>query len=96
MADKLNEESIRGWLVGRKGWKRKGKTLVKDFHFTSFRDSIVIDNRVASLADDVNHHPDIDVRYTTVHLALTTHEAKGLTKKDLDLAERIDFATSAR
>ncbi len=96
MAEKLNDESIRGWLSGRTGWKRKGQILTKEFRFTSFRDSIVFVNRVASLADDLNHHPDIDVRYTTVILALTTHEAQALTEKDLELAERVDFATSAR
>ncbi len=96
MAEKLNDESIRGWLGGRKGWKRKGKTLIKEFSFTSFRDSIVFVNRVASLADDLDHHPDIGIRYTTVNLTLTTHEAKGLTQKDLEFAERVDFATSAR
>ena len=96
MAEKLNDESIRSWLSGRTGWKRKGKTLIKEFRFTSFRDSIVFVNRVASLADEGHHHPDIDIRYTTVHLTLSTHEAKGLTRKDLELAERVDFATSAR
>ena len=78
--------------MGRTGWKRKGQILTKEFRFTSFRDSIVFVNRVASLADDLNHHPDIDVRYTTVILALTTHEAQALTEKDLELAERVDFA----
>ncbi len=96
MVEKLNDESIRGWLDGREGWKRKGKTLTKGFSFASFRDAIVFVNRVASLADDMDHHPDIDIRYTTVSLTLATHEAKGLTQKDLDLAGRVDFATSAR
>ena len=95
MADKLNDESIDGWLEGRKGWKRSGKALTKDFHFQSFRDAIVFVNRVASLADDLDHHPDIDIRYTTVRLSLTTHSADGLTEKDLKLVERVDFATSA-
>ena len=96
MAEKLNDESIRGWMRGHTGWKRRNKTLIKEFLFPSFRDSIVFVNRVASLADDLDHHPDIDIRYTTVNLTLTTHETKGLTQKDLDLAERVDFATSAR
>jgi len=96
MVETLNDESIRGWVGGREGWKQSGQTLTKEFRFTSFRNSIVFVNRVASLADDVDHHPDIDIRYTTVSLTLTTHEANGLTQKDLDLAERIDFATSAR
>jgi len=95
MTDSLNDESIDGWLKGRKGWKRSGNALEKAFQFPSFRDSIVFVNRVAALADDLDHHPDIDIRYTTVRLTLTTHSAGGLTEKDVKLAEGIDFATSA-
>lgn len=95
MAEKLNDESISGWISGRQGWKRVGDAMKKDFRFESFRDSIVFVNRVASLADDLDHHPDIDIRHTTVHLTLITHSAKGLTQKDLEFAERVDFATSA-
>jgi 4a-hydroxytetrahydrobiopterin dehydratase len=95
MTDKLNDESIDGWLKGRKGWKRSGNAVSKEFHFPSFRDAIVFVNRVASLADDADHHPDIDIRYTTVCLTLSTHSAGGLTEKDVKLAESVDFATSA-
>jgi len=96
MSKKLNAESIRGWLSQRPGWKRQSNRLLKDFQFPSFRDSIVFVNRVATLADEVNHHPDIDVRYDQVRLTLSTHDAGGITEKDLELAEQIDFATSAR
>jgi len=94
-AEKVTAESIRGWLSGRKGWKRRGNKLTKDFEFESFRDSIVFVNRIATLADGMNHHPDIDVRYAKVTVTVTTHDAGGITEKDLDLAEQIDFATSA-
>jgi len=96
MASKLNSESIRGWLDRRKGWKRRSNKLHKDFQFTTFRDSIVFVNRVATLADTYQHHPEIDVRHTVVTLTLSTRDAGGITEKDLDLAEQIDFATSAR
>lgn len=96
MAKKLNNESIQGWLKGRDGWKRKSNALTKDFDFPAFRDSIVFVNRVATLADEADHHPDIDIRYHMVRIALTTHDAGGITEKDLELAEKIDFATSAR
>ena len=95
MIDSLNDESIDGWLTGRKGWKRSGNALEKDFQFPSFRDSIIFVNRVASLADDLDHHPDIDIRYTTVRLSLISHSVDGLTEKDVKLAESVDFATSA-
>ena len=95
MTNNLNDESIDGWLKSRKGWERSGNALKKDFEFPSFRDAIVFVNRVASLADDMDHHPDIDIRYTTVSLTLTTHSTGGLTEKDVKLAEGVDFATSA-
>lgn len=93
--DKLNAESVRSWLQAHKGWKRRSNQLTKDFDFLSFRDSIVFVNRVATLADDFDHHPDIDIRYDTVRVTLSTHDVGGITEKDLNLAEQIDFATSA-
>jgi 4a-hydroxytetrahydrobiopterin dehydratase len=96
MPDKLNRESIQGWLKAHSGWKRKSNALVKEFKFSSFRDSIVFVNRVATLADGADHHPDIDVRYDSVTLKLSTHSAGGITEKDVKLAEQVDFATSAQ
>jgi 4a-hydroxytetrahydrobiopterin dehydratase len=94
-AEKLNTESVRGWLEQREGWKRRSNKLTKEFKFPSFRNSIVFVNRIATLADNLNHHPDIDIRYSTVTITLSTHDAGGITDKDLGLAEQIDFATSA-
>ena len=94
MRTKLKTESVRGWLNGRPGWKRRANRLTKDFSFSNFRDSIVFVNRVATLADSHKHHPDIAVHDATVTLSLSTHDAGGITEKDLGLAEQIDFATS--
>jgi 4a-hydroxytetrahydrobiopterin dehydratase len=93
--EKVNGASIQSWVKSHKGWARKSNALMKEFHFSSFRDSIVFVNRVATLADEANHHPDIDVRYDRVTLTLSTHSAGGITEKDLKLAEQVDFATSA-
>ena len=93
--EKLNNASIQGWLKNRSGWKRKSNSLIKEFHFSSFRDSIVFVNRVATLADEAKHHPDLDIRYDRVTVMLSTHSAGGITEKDLALAEQVDFATSA-
>ncbi len=90
---KLNDASINDWLEGRTGWKREGDTLVKTFRFPSFRDSIVFVNRLATLADQDNHHPDIDIRYDRVRVGLSTHDAGGITDKDTTMAEKIEFAT---
>lgn len=96
MAEKLTPEEIAGWLEGRFGWKMREEAIRKRFVFPSFRSAIVFVNRVATLADEHDHHPDIDVRYDRVYLTLSTHDAGGVTKKDLELAERVDFATSKR
>lgn len=95
MAETLDRESILGWMKTRAGWKKKGRALVKEFRFSSFRNAIVFVNRVATLADDMRHHPNIDVRDDRVVLTLSTQSANGITEKDLALAEQVDFATSA-
>lgn len=93
---KLNDASIDDWIAERNGWSREGGSLTKTYAFTAFRDSIVFVNRVATLADQADHHPDIDIRYDTVRIGLSTHDAGGITEKDTSLAEKIDFATSNR
>lgn len=96
MSEKLNRQSIKGWLEKRPGWTLKKDSLVKEFQFKSFRDTIVFVNRIASLADESENRPAIDIRNELVRLALTTPRVSGITQADLDLAQRIDFATSAR
>lgn len=92
----LDEATLVEWLGEHKGWKLQNGSIVKDFKFKNFRDSIVFVNRVATISDDADHHPDIDIRFNRVQIALTTHDAGGITKSDLDVARTIDFATSAR
>ena len=96
MSEKLNEESILGWLEKRPGWSLKENALVKEFRFKSFRDTIVFVNRIASLADESTRRPAIDIRNEMVRLTLSTPKAGGVSQQDLELAQRIDFATSAR
>ena len=57
-----------------------------------FRAALGFVNRVGDLAEEAGHHPDIDIRYNRVRLALVTHDAGGLTSKDFDLAARADGA----
>ncbi len=94
MVGKLNPGSVRGWLSSRRGWRRRSNKLIKNYRFGSFRDSIVFVNRIATLADSHDHHPDIEVRCSTVTVTLSTQEVGGISDKDLELAEQIDFATS--
>src|SRR3972149_3658605 len=55
MQEKLNTQSIQGWLTNHPGWSRKSNALTKEYRFTSFRDSIVFVNRIAGLADVADH-----------------------------------------
>jgi len=96
MARKLNEESISDWLEAHPKWEREGDLIRKTVKFDSFRDSIVFVNRLATLADQADHHPDIDIRYNEVTVGLSTHDAGGLTEKDTKMAEKIDHASGSR
>jgi 4a-hydroxytetrahydrobiopterin dehydratase len=87
---KLSEPEIGKALERLEGWERDDQTIRKLYTFKAFADGIRFVDRVAVAADAVDHHPDIDIRYTTVVMALSTHSAGGLTAKDFQLAEAID------
>jgi 4a-hydroxytetrahydrobiopterin dehydratase len=87
---KLTDAEITAGLSKLSGWSRKGDAIVKAYSFKAFQDGIRFVDRVAVAADAADHHPDIDIRYTTVTMSLSTHSAGGLTKKDLALAAEIE------
>jgi 4a-hydroxytetrahydrobiopterin dehydratase len=95
MRQKLSDLEIQRALGSLAGWSRRSETLVKTYVFDKFADGIAFVDRVALAADDMDHHPDIDIRYTKVTVTLSTHDAGGITQSDLKLAERIE-ATSSR
>jgi 4a-hydroxytetrahydrobiopterin dehydratase len=70
------------------GWKIENGELVKTFAFKDFREALAFVNRTGEVAEAAGHHPDIDIRYNKVRLALVTHDAGGLTEKDFDLAAK--------
>ena len=92
MRQKLSDLEIQRALGRLAGWARRGETLVKTFMFARFADGIAFVDRVAVAADSMDHHPDIDIRYTKVTIVLSTHDAGGITKMDLDLADEIERA----
>ena len=96
MAEKLSPEEVENWTAVHSRWKFRDDAIRKTYTFPSFRSAIVFVNRVATIADEVDHHPDITIRYDKISLKLWSHDAGGVTERDLKLAERIDFATSAR
>jgi 4a-hydroxytetrahydrobiopterin dehydratase len=89
-AKKLTEAEIVKALQKLDGWEREGAVIRKLYTFKTFADGIRFVDRVAVEADAADHHPDMDIRYTTVVMALSTHSAGGLTAKDVALAEKID------
>jgi len=85
---KLNQ--VKAQLARLEGWKLIRKQISKLYVFEDFTQAIRFINQVARLADSMNHHPDIDIRYNKVRLTLTTHDEGGLTFRDFKLAKRID------
>ena len=90
MATKLSESEIEARLEELVDWTREGDEIRKLFKLASFPGAIGFVTQVAFLAEAANHHPDIDIRWRKVALALTTHDAGGLTELDVKLAETMD------
>ncbi len=86
----LSAEEASARLRALHGWKIDSDKLMKIFQFKDFRAALGFVNRVGEAAEEAGHHPDIDIRYNRVTLALTTHDAGGLTSKDFDLADRTE------
>ena len=72
------------------GWKRKGRFITKSFEFDEFMDGIRFVDEIAALAESLDHHPDIHVRWTTVRLEIQTHDEGGITPLDIKLATEIE------
>lgn len=87
----LSESEIQDRLSSVPGWKREGKTIVREFEFKDFPTAIGFVNRIAEAAESAWHHPDIDIRWNKVRLSLSTHDQGGLTAKDFDLALALDL-----
>jgi 4a-hydroxytetrahydrobiopterin dehydratase len=88
----LSETEITSALEGLPGWSRSGDEISKTFDCASFPDAVAFVVRVGFLAEAANHHPDLDVRWKRVRVALTTHDSGGLTANDTDLARKIEEA----
>jgi 4a-hydroxytetrahydrobiopterin dehydratase len=93
MPEVMTNEAVDEALGARGlGWTRSGDELVKVAKRAGFAGALAFVNAVGALAEEANHHPDIDIRWDTVTLRLSTHSAGGITAADLDLAAAIDGA----
>jgi 4a-hydroxytetrahydrobiopterin dehydratase len=86
----LTDKEIQSSLVSIPDWQIESGELVRTFLFKDFRASLAFVNKVADAAENASHHPDIDIRYNKVRLALVTHDAGGISQKDFDLAAAAD------
>jgi 4a-hydroxytetrahydrobiopterin dehydratase len=87
---KLSDLEIQRALGTLPGWARRGEVLVKTYTWPTFGAGIDFVQRVARAADAVDHHPDIDIRYTKITCTLSSHDAGGITDDDLALAKTIE------
>jgi 4a-hydroxytetrahydrobiopterin dehydratase len=85
----LSEEKLKELLKSEPEWKLVDGALVRNWTFPDFVAAMLFVNRVAALAESVGHHPDIDIRYSRVRLALVSHDAGGITERDADMAKRM-------
>ena len=89
---RLSDAEIDHALTGLPSWERSGDTLTRTIAFPQFIDGIRFVERIAQLAEEADHHPDIDIRYRVVRFVLSSHSEGGLTEKDVELAHQIDAA----
>lgn len=86
----LTNDQIDAALPDLTGWERSDGTLRRSIEFPTFLQGVDAVGRVAELAEQRDHHPDIDIRWRTVTFALVTHSAGGITEQDLQMAKAID------
>jgi 4a-hydroxytetrahydrobiopterin dehydratase len=90
MSGVLDEKQIQDALTERPQWEYRGGALTRQVRATDFMTGIRLVDQVAEVAESVNHHPDIDIRYNQLTFALVTHALGGVTSNDVDMAGRID------
>jgi 4a-hydroxytetrahydrobiopterin dehydratase len=90
MAELLQDDEV-GKALGRlPEWRREEGALVRTVELANFPQAIQVVNRVAEIAENDNHHPDIDIRWRTLTFRCSTHSAGGITASDVSLADEID------
>ncbi len=92
----LSESEIRKGLGRLQGWTFSRGALRCEFKFETFKKALQFVAKVGGMAEDANHHPDIDIRYSVIKLALSTHDVGGVSDKDFSLARAIDGQSAAR
>ena len=87
---KLGPDQISEKLKTLPGWEHKGEAIAKQYTFKTFMDGIRFLNRIAELAEKMDHHPDVTINYRKITFSLSTHDQGGITEKDFKLGETIE------
>jgi 4a-hydroxytetrahydrobiopterin dehydratase len=90
MADLLDDDAIDERLGALDGWSRDGEVIVKEFKNEDFVGSVKLVDAIVGPAEEMGHHPDLEISWDTVKVSITNHSAGGLTEADFELAGRID------
>jgi 4a-hydroxytetrahydrobiopterin dehydratase len=88
MSDVLSDEEIDAQLPAE--WSREGDEIARTFEFDSYLEGVGFAAGAGGLAEEAFHHPEMTIGWREVEVRLTTHDAGGITEKDLDLAARLD------
>jgi 4a-hydroxytetrahydrobiopterin dehydratase len=86
----LENDEIDAKLGELDGWSREGDAIVKEFDNGDFKGSVEFVNRLTPVAEEMNHHPDLEISWATVKVAISTHSEGGLTAGDFELAGKIE------
>ena len=87
---RLDDHEINDKLAALDDWERSGDAIRKQFQLDDFKGSVDFVNRLTPAAEEMNHHPDLEISWNKVTVTLTTHSEGGLTDNDFVLAGRID------
>lgn len=96
MHRRFDDDTITAAIDDIPAWERRGDTIMRTFTFADFRAAFAFMTEIAEVAEELGHHPDWRNVYRKVEVALTTHDAGGLTKLDFELAARMDAAAARR
>jgi 4a-hydroxytetrahydrobiopterin dehydratase len=91
----LTDDELRALLLELPEWAVQDGMLVRFWSFDDFVQAMAFVNRVAELAEQAGHHPDIDIRYNRVKLALVSHDAGGITARDAKMARTLSVEFAA-
>jgi 4a-hydroxytetrahydrobiopterin dehydratase len=86
----LTDDEIEEQLSGLEGWKRDGDAITREFDRGDFVGSVKFAESIVGPAEELGHHPDLEISWATVTVRITTHSEGGLTDADFELARRID------